>query len=108
MHMMPVVPAFSAPHAALSTAKHAMLLHAVQLSIEEWDACTLVSESPPQHVIAQPVLLVTKLSENAIIQKKCTAAAAGYNLCSVVDAVVPAQDKAIVHTDLAVAVPSET
>ena len=72
------------------------------------DACTLVADSPPQHVMAQMALLVTKLSENAIIPRKRSAAAAGYDLSSAVDAVVPAQYKAIAPTDLAVAVPSGT
>ena len=58
--------------------------------------------------MAQPGLLVTKLSENAIIPKKGSATAAGYGLSSAVDAVVSAQDKAIVPTDLAVAILSGT
>ena len=58
--------------------------------------------------MAQQTLLVTKLSEDAIIPKKCSAAAAGYDLSSAVDAVVSAQEKAIIPTDITVAVPSGT
>jgi len=55
--------------------------------------------------MAQQALLITKLSENAIIQKNCSAAAARYDLCSAADAVMPAQDKYVVPMDLAVAAP---
>ena len=58
--------------------------------------------------MAQQALLVTKLGEYATISKKRSAAAAGYDLASAVDAAVPAREIAIVHTYLAVAVPSGT
>ena len=67
-----------------------------------------MAESSPPHVMAQLALLATKLSDDAIIRKKGSASAAGYNLSSAVDAVLPAQEKAIVTTDLAIAVPSGT
>jgi len=105
-HTMPVVQAFKALHAASSADKHAVSLQAMQVSVEEGDACPLVAESLPPHVMAQQALLVTKLSEDAIIPKKgSAAAAAGYDMSSAVDAVVPAQEKTIVPTDLDVAVP---
>ena len=99
---MPVVQAFNALHAASSTDRHAVSIEAMQVSVEEWVACPLVAESSPPHLMAQPALLVTKLSEDAIIPKKGSAAAAGYDLSSAVDAVVQAHEKAIVATDLAV------
>ena len=42
----------------------------MQVATEERTVCPLVAESPPQHVMAQMALLVTKLSENAIIARK--------------------------------------
>ena len=84
-HTMPVVQAFNALHVASSSDEHAVSLQAMQVATEESDVCTLVAESPPQHVMAQIVLLVTTLSENAIIPKKSSAAAAGYDLSSAVD-----------------------
>jgi len=67
---MPVVQALNAIHAASSADKHAVSLQAMQVPIDEWDVCRLVAESPPQHVMAQPALLVTKPGENAIIPDK--------------------------------------
>jgi len=52
----------------------------MQVSVEEWDACPLVAESPPPHVIALKALQVTKLGYDAVIPKKGSAAAAGYDL----------------------------
>ena len=78
------------------------------VSVEKGDAGPLVAKSPPPHVMAQQAFLVTKLSVDAIIAKKGSAAAAGYDLSSAVDEVVSAQEKAIVPTDLVVAVSSAT
>jgi len=103
---MPVVQAFNAIHAASSADKHVVSLQAMQFSVEEWDVCLLVAESLPPHLMAQQALLITKLSEDAINPKKGSSAAAGYDLSSAVNAVVPAQQKVIVTTDLSVAVPS--
>ena len=55
----------------------------------------------PQHVIAHKALLVKMLSEAAVLPKKNTVNSAGYDLSSAVDAVVPANVKAIVPTDFA-------
>eukprot|EP00043_Microstomoeca_roanoka_P028752 m.19278 g.19278 ORF g.19278 m.19278 type:complete len:254 (-) comp8648_c0_seq1:62-823(-) len=50
-------------------------------------------------------LLVKKLSESATLPARASKGAAGYDLCSAHDIVVPAKGKAIVPTDLAIAVP---
>ena len=52
------------------------------------------------------VLQVKKLSDAAILPTRGSPGAAGYDLCSAVDGVVPARGKALLKTDLAVAVPS--
>lgn len=51
------------------------------------------------------LLLVKRLSENATIPTRGTPLSAGYDLYSAVETVVPAKGKAIVPTDLSIAVP---
>ncbi|TVU48825.1 hypothetical protein EJB05_00103 [Eragrostis curvula] len=51
----------------------------------------------------QPLLKVKKLSANAVLPKRSSALAAGYDLSSAVETVVPARGKALVPTDLSVA-----
>eukprot|EP00303_Exanthemachrysis_gayraliae_P004614 CAMPEP_0206010760 /NCGR_PEP_ID=MMETSP1464-20131121/12167_1 /ASSEMBLY_ACC=CAM_ASM_001124 /TAXON_ID=119497 /ORGANISM="Exanthemachrysis gayraliae, Strain RCC1523" /LENGTH=166 /DNA_ID=CAMNT_0053384395 /DNA_START=4 /DNA_END=504 /DNA_ORIENTATION=+ len=50
-------------------------------------------------------LLVKKLSQNAVLPKRGSPGAAGYDLSSAVDCSVPAHGKSLVDTDLAMAVP---
>ncbi|KAI9258216.1 dUTPase-like protein [Phascolomyces articulosus] len=52
-----------------------------------------------------PRLLVKRLSDNAKIPTRGSASAAGYDLYSAADTVIPAQGKIIVPTDLSIAVP---
>ncbi|KAI9492708.1 dUTPase-like protein [Zychaea mexicana] len=52
-----------------------------------------------------PRLLVKRLSENAKVPTRGSALAAGYDLYSAADTVIPAQGKVIVPTDLSIAVP---
>ncbi|ORX56868.1 deoxyuridine triphosphatase [Hesseltinella vesiculosa] len=54
---------------------------------------------------AAPQLLVKKLSEKAILPTRGSAQAAGYDLYSASDIVIPAQGKVIVPTDISIAVP---
>lgn len=54
---------------------------------------------------SQPVLKVKKLSQHAILPTRGSSGAAGYDLSSAYDCVVPAYGKALVKTDLAVAIP---
>lgn len=50
-------------------------------------------------------LYVKKLSEKARLPQRGSANAAGYDLCSAAEMIVPAKGKAIVPTDLSIAVP---
>ena len=51
------------------------------------------------------VLRVKRLSENAVLPVRGSGLAAGYDLASAEDIVVPARGKAIAKTDLAMAIP---
>ncbi|XP_065886362.1 uncharacterized protein [Dysidea avara] len=51
------------------------------------------------------VLYCKKLSSNATLPKRCSDEAAGYDLYSAYDLMVPAEGKALVKTDIAVAIP---
>lgn len=51
------------------------------------------------------VLRVKLLSDNAVVPKRGSPGAAGYDLSSAVRCLVPAKGRALVHTDLAIAVP---
>ena len=51
------------------------------------------------------VLRVKRLSENAVLPVRGSGLAAGYDLASAEDVVVPAHGKAIAKTDLAMAIP---
>mgnify|MGYP002075036277 CR=1 FL=1 len=54
-----------------------------------------------------PTLFVKKLVKDALLPKKGSAKAAGYDLHSVEDAIVPAEGKAIVKTGISIAIPAE-
>lgn len=53
------------------------------------------------------ILRVKKMSEHATLPVRASAGAAGYDLCSAEDGVVPARGKALMKTDLAIAVPAD-
>ncbi|KAI8060986.1 dUTPase-like protein [Gongronella butleri] len=53
-----------------------------------------------------PQLLVKRLSENAKLPTRGSARAAGYDLYSSADTVIPAQGRVVVPTDISIAVPS--
>lgn len=52
------------------------------------------------------VLVVKRLSEKAILPKQATPGSAGYDLYSAEDVIIPARGKAVVKTDIAIAIPS--
>lgn len=54
------------------------------------------------------VLQVKRLSESARLPVRASTGAAGYDLCAAKDASVPARGKALIPTDLAIAVPEGT
>ena len=58
--------------------------------------------------MAQKALLVKLLTDAAVLPRKNTINSAGYDLSRAVDAVVSANDKAIVPTDITVATPEGT
>ena len=51
------------------------------------------------------ILRVKRLSENAILPIRGSGLAAGYDLASAEDIIVPARGKAIAKTDLAMVIP---
>ena len=57
---------------------------------------------------ASSALRVMKLTEFGIPPTRGSAAAAGYDLCSAYAGVVPARGKALLKTDIAIAVPPGT
>ncbi|CAM0875519.1 unnamed protein product [Alopecurus aequalis] len=71
-------------------------------------AADSVHEPPQKITKISPLLKVKKLSENAILPRRGSALAAGYDLSSAADAVVPARGKALVPTDLSIAIPEGT
>ena len=66
------------------------------------------ASGPKVNVSSQPQLLIKKLSEKATTPTRGSAFAAGYDLYSAHDTIVPARGKTLVHTDLAIAVPVGT
>ncbi|KAL5219359.1 hypothetical protein ABZP36_020043 [Zizania latifolia] len=71
-------------------------------------ADSAVHEPPQKITKTSPLLKVKKLSENAVLPSRGSALAAGYDLSSAAVAVVPARGKAMVPTDLSVAIPEGT
>ncbi|XP_072991917.1 deoxyuridine 5'-triphosphate nucleotidohydrolase [Typha latifolia] len=55
-----------------------------------------------------PLLRVKKLSMNAILPSRGSLLSAGYDLSSAVDTKVPARGKALVPTDISIAIPEGT
>ena len=58
---------------------------------------------PPQHIMVQQATLGIKLSDAPVLLKKNTAYLVSYDLSSSVDTLVPANDKAMIHTNNRVA-----
>jgi hypothetical protein len=69
-------------------------------STEKTPAVTNVNAAPP--------LLIKKLSDKARLPTRGSAFAAGYDLYAARDTVVPGRGKALVDTDLSMAVPAGT
>ncbi|XP_039139691.1 deoxyuridine 5'-triphosphate nucleotidohydrolase [Dioscorea cayenensis subsp. rotundata] len=55
-----------------------------------------------------PFLRIKKLSENAVMPSRASPLSAGYDLSSAVETKVPARGKALVPTDLSIAIPDGT
>uniref|UniRef100_A0A0A9DLL3 dUTP diphosphatase n=1 Tax=Arundo donax TaxID=35708 RepID=A0A0A9DLL3_ARUDO len=72
-------------------------------------AATDSVHEPPQKIPKiTPLLKVKKLSDKAVLPSRGSALAAGYDLSSAVETVVPARGKALVPTDLSIAIPEGT
>ncbi|KAF8684424.1 hypothetical protein HU200_044318 [Digitaria exilis] len=71
-------------------------------------AADAVQEPPQKITKIAPLLKVKKLSEKAVLPSRGSALAAGYDLSSAVEMVVPARGKALVPTDLSIAIPEGT
>ncbi|CAM9558976.1 unnamed protein product, partial [Choristocarpus tenellus] len=54
------------------------------------------------------VMLVKKLSDNAYLPVRGTAHAAGFDLASAYEVIIPARSQALVKTDLSIAIPPNT
>ncbi|KAL6893629.1 hypothetical protein ACP4OV_007727 [Aristida adscensionis] len=66
-------------------------------------------QEPPQKIPkVAPLLKVKKLSDKAVLPSRGSALAAGYDLSSAAETVVPARGKALVPTDLSIAIPEGT
>lgn len=66
------------------------------------------ADSAPAFKKASEILQIKRLSENAILPTRGSVYAAGYDLCSAYDCVIPARGKGLVKTDLAIAIPPNT
>ncbi|KAI3659793.1 hypothetical protein MP638_002750 [Amoeboaphelidium occidentale] len=62
----------------------------------------------PSLTTEMPPLKVKRLSEDAQLPKRGSSKAAGYDLFSAKEMIIPAQGKAIVPTDISIAVPEGT
>jgi dUTP pyrophosphatase len=71
-------------------------------------ASSTAAESGPAFKKASEILQIKRLSENAILPTRGSVYAAGYDLCSAYDCVIPARGKGLVKTDLAIAIPPNT
>ena len=61
----------------------------------------------PMQEIQSNTLLFKKMSEKAIAPARGSAQAAGYDLFSASDTVIPAYGKALIKTDIAIALPPD-
>lgn len=66
-----------------------------------------ITDSPHTTATGEVPLRVKKLSEHAQIPVRGTPRAAGYDLFSAYETLIPAQGKALVKTDIAIAVPED-
>ncbi|KAG8097750.1 hypothetical protein GUJ93_ZPchr0013g33763 [Zizania palustris] len=71
-------------------------------------ADSVVHEPPHKIAKISSLLKVKRLSENAVLPSRGSALAAGYDLSSAAEAVVPARGKTMVPTDLSISIPEGT
>lgn len=84
-------------------------LSTVAMAASNGAAATDSVHEPPQKIAkVSPLLKVKKLSEKAVLPARGSSLAAGYDLSSAAEMVVPARGKALVPTDLSIAIPEGT
>ncbi|EIW73401.1 deoxyuridine 5'-triphosphate nucleotidohydrolase [Tremella mesenterica] len=90
------------------SAKHVSPVASTPISAEE--AVVNVIPPPPEDTVVPPrdTLLVKKLSDRATVPTRGSALAAGYDLYSAEEKVIPARGKVLVDLQLSIAVPEGT
>ncbi|GJN23792.1 hypothetical protein PR202_gb11471 [Eleusine coracana subsp. coracana] len=84
-------------------------LTTIAMAASNGSAAAAAIQEPPQKISKiAPMLKVKKLSDKAILPSRGSALAAGYDLSSAAEMVVPARGKALVPTDLSIAIPEGT
>ncbi|KAF8681750.1 hypothetical protein HU200_045187 [Digitaria exilis] len=84
-------------------------LSTIAMAASNGSAAVDAVQEPPQKITKiAPLLKVKKLSEKAVLPSRGSALAAGYDLSSAVEMVVPARGNALVPTDLSIAIPEGT
>lgn len=99
VHEPPSLPASPLPKRTKTTNNEASI--ASVMAVDNAPAVTSISQP-------QPPLLVKKLVESAKAPTRGSAFAAGYDLYSAKETVIPAKGKGLVDTGLAIAVPEGT
>ncbi|KAH6816891.1 DUTP-PYROPHOSPHATASE-LIKE 1 [Perilla frutescens var. frutescens] len=92
--------------AASAEANHAPEIEEPAPKIQKIHDSNGVCETKPSEIA--PFLRVKKLSEKAILPSRASPLSAGYDLSSAAETRVPARGKALVPTDLSIAVPEGT
>ncbi|KAG2546947.1 deoxyuridine 5'-triphosphate nucleotidohydrolase-like [Panicum virgatum] len=88
---------------------HRGTLSTTAMAASNGAAATDAVQEPPQKISKlAPLLKVKKLSDKAVLPSRGSALAAGYDLSSAAEMVVPARGKALVPTDLSIAIPEGT
>ncbi|KAL6593794.1 hypothetical protein ACP70R_048695 [Stipagrostis hirtigluma subsp. patula] len=86
----------------------ARILSSIAMAASNGAAADSVHEPPQKITKIAPLLKVKKLSDKAVLPSRGSTLAAGYDLSSAVETVVPARGKALVATDLSIAIPEGT
>ncbi|XP_019187107.1 PREDICTED: deoxyuridine 5'-triphosphate nucleotidohydrolase-like [Ipomoea nil] len=108
-------PAYSPPFSISSQSSHShsnSQLHALTVSAMAGNLSSSSPDNkasaPSKFVSGAPHFLVKKLSENAVLPSRGSPLSAGYDLSSAAETKVPARGKALIPTDLSIAVPEGT
>ncbi|KAI1078322.1 dUTPase-like protein [Whalleya microplaca] len=114
------LPTYSSPHTSLRTimttdaitspptSPPAKRVKTTEQPTSSTMAPTTTEETPVPKIEQSPPLLIKKLSEKARLPTRGSAFAAGYDVYASQATVVPARGKALVETDISIAVPAGT